>query len=209
MNKQDKAFAANHADVTKDTEPALAALNSQRQAMRDAHARELGRQYEKHGRQINAIAQIQDEAPYILERRLREATRKHDQTTNLILGIQGREKLKLEVTLKRDWQRSHPDKPFDRGVAEAVLKARHDSYHQAQTDPKADQQFARHQMEFDKLVRDYLDDKMSYESFAYQHRETVTRQRHERQYSHERELQEQSLDKIQDRVKSEGKTPDI
>lgn len=209
MNKQDKAFAANQADVTKDTEPALAALNRERQAMRDAHARELGRQYEKHGRQINAINQIRDEGPFILERRRREATRQHDRTTNLILGIQGREKLKLEVTLKRDWQHKHPDKPFDRGVAEAVLRDRHDSYYQAQTDPKADQQFARHQMEFDTLVKDYLDDKMSYESFVYQHQQTVNQQGHERRYSHERELQEQSLDKIQDRVKSEGKTPDL
>ncbi|WKN45374.1 hypothetical protein [Tunicatimonas pelagia] len=209
MNKQDKAFAANQTDVTKDAESARAALNKERQAMRDAHARELGRQYEKHGRQINAINQIQDEGPYILERRRREATRQHDRMTDLILGIQGREKLKLEVTLKRDWQRKHPDKPFDSSVAEAVLKARHDSYYQAQTDPQADQQFARHQVEFDSVVKDYLDDKTSYESFVYQHQQTVTRQAHERRYSHERELQEQSLDKIRDRVKSEGKAPDI
>ena len=208
MNKHNEAFSTNQADVTKDIDPALAALNSERQAMRNAHASELARHYNTAGRQMNTIAQNQSDPYHIRERRMAELMRKRDDTTALIMGVQGREKLKLEVTLKRNWQQKHPDKPFDRGVAEAVLRNRHDRYHQAQTDPKADQQFARHQMEFDQVIKDYLGDKMSYESFAYQHRQTVNRQAHERRYSHERELQEKSLDKIRDQVKSESKIPD-
>lgn len=209
MKDDNNAFAANQGDVTRDTDLAVAALNKARRALHEDHARELGRQYEKHGRQINAIAQNQDEGPYISQRRSREATRNHDRTTNLIMGIQGREKLKLEARLKHDWDRDHPDKPFDTGSAEAILKQRHDSYYNQQTDPKSDQQFARHQVEFDQVIKDYMDGKTSYAQFAVQHRETVSRQAHERRYIHERELQEKSLDKIHDRTPERDEGRDI
>ena len=56
---------------------------------------------------------------------------------NYTMGIQDREKLKLEVELKRQWDKERPHKVFDTTYANSILQMRRDHFVPDQNNPSA------------------------------------------------------------------------
>lgn len=180
-------------------------LDDQRSQLREEHSRQLRTISERYGRQINNIVHKLDEPDFIKTHRTELCNQKFFDAMSLTMGVQDREKLKLEVELKRQWDKEHSNKGFDTTYADSILRMRQDRYATEQNDPDADQDFARHQVEFDKVVKDYLDGQTSYEQFVRNHDRTVTQQMLEGVEDYETETQEKNVNKDQDR----DKAPDI
>ncbi|MEM6359385.1 MAG: hypothetical protein AAF731_04800 [Bacteroidota bacterium] len=204
MSKTDD-FSSNASDMN----PNNISPEEQRAQLQEEHSQELRTIAERHGRQINNIVHNLDEPDFIKERRINLCNEKHLDTLTLTMGGQDREKLRLEVELKRQWDKEHLNKAFDTTHAERILKIRHDHFAKEQSDPSIDQDFARHQVEFDTVIKDYLDGKTSYEQFVREHDRTINRQMLEGAHDYETETQEKDISKEQNRDQEQDKNPDI